>query len=342
MNQPAIQYQSEEATLQRNVSGWIGWGIAAIAISFSLFQLYQMGIGLMPAQNLRAIHLAFALALIYLLYPARAGGDMSRLSILDVLFAAAAITGPLYFYYNFHAMVMRAGAETALDLFMGLVTIIALLEATRRAIGPVLPAIAILFVVYAYFGPYMPELIAHRGYTWQRIIRHLYPTTEGVFGIPLAVASTFVFLFVLFGAVMQRTGISDYLTRVAMSGLGHYKGGPAKSAVLASAMMGSFSGSSTANVATTGTLTIPLMKRVGFRPESAGGGGRAPAPPGGGVWGGGPPRAGRRCARRTGGSARADGCRSRAPSPPGPAAGAGSGWRSARTGRRRAPADPCR
>ncbi|MGY6708483.1 MAG: TRAP transporter fused permease subunit [Rhizobiaceae bacterium] len=271
MNDTAVKYQSDESGQQRDVRGWVGWGIAGIAIVFSLFQLYQMGIGLMPAQNLRAVHLAFVLALIFLLYPTLKRWDMSRLSILDAFFAAAAISGPLYFYFNFNAMVMRAGAETATDLFMGAVTIVALLEATRRAIGPVLPAIAIVFMAYAYLGPYMPELIAHRGYTPERIIRHLYPTTEGVFGIPLAVASTFVFLFVLFGAVMQRTGISDYLTRVAMSGLGHYKGGPAKSAVLASAMMGSFSGSSTANVATTGTLTIPLMKRVGFRPESAGG-----------------------------------------------------------------------
>jgi TRAP transporter 4TM/12TM fusion protein len=271
MSDGSVKYQSDESALQRDVRGWIGWGIAGIAIVFSLFQLYQMGFGLMPAQNLRAVHLAFVLALIFLLYPTLKRWDMSRLSILDALLAAAAISGPLYFYINFNQMVMRAGAETATDLFMGAVTIVALLEATRRAIGPVLPAIAIVFMAYAYLGPYMPELIAHRGYTPERIIRHLYPTTEGVFGIPLAVASTFVFLFVLFGAVMQRTGISDYLTRVAMSGLGHYKGGPAKSAVLASAMMGSFSGSSTANVATTGTLTIPLMKRVGFRPESAGG-----------------------------------------------------------------------
>lgn len=271
MNDTVVKYQSDESGLQRDVRGWLGWGIAGIAIVFSLFQLYQMGFGLMPAQNLRAVHLAFVLALIFLLYPTMKSWDMSRLSILDALLAAAAISGPLYFYINFNQMVMRAGAETATDLFMGAVTIVALLEATRRAIGPVLPAIAIVFMGYAYLGPYMPELIAHRGYTPERIIRHLYPTTEGVFGIPLAVASTFVFLFVLFGAVMQRTGISDYLTRVAMSGLGHYKGGPAKSAVLASAMMGSFSGSSTANVATTGTLTIPLMKRVGFRPESAGG-----------------------------------------------------------------------
>ncbi|WP_290652364.1 TRAP transporter fused permease subunit, partial [Aquisalimonas sp.] len=261
----------EESALQRLPGGIIGLGVAAIAIVFAVFQLYQTGIGLMPAQNLRAIHLAFVLALIFLLYPAFAGLRKDRIPITDMLLAAIAICGPLYFYFNFHDMVMRAGAETPLDLAMGALTILALLEATRRAIGPVLPAIAGLFILYAYFGPYMPGVIEHRGYSPERIIRHLYPTTEGIFGIPLAVASTFVFLFVLFGAVMQRTGISDYLTRVAMSGLGSYKGGPAKAAVLASALMGSFSGSSTANVATTGTLTIPLMKRVGFRPQTAGG-----------------------------------------------------------------------
>ena len=270
MSQPTAP-AADDAALQRQLRGIAGPAIAAIAISFSLFQLYQTGIGLLPAQSLRAIHLAFALALIFLLYPALSSWDKGRIAGVDVLLAAVAIVGPLYFHFNFHAMVMRAGAETPLDLAMGLLTIVVLLEATRRAIGPVLPAIALLFILYAYLGPHMPALIAHRGYSPERIIRHLYPTTEGIFGIPLAVASTFVFLFVLFGAVMQRTGISDYLTRIAMAGLGSYQGGPAKSAVLASALMGSFSGSSTANVATTGTLTIPLMKRVGFRPESAGG-----------------------------------------------------------------------
>ncbi|TVP96585.1 MAG: TRAP transporter fused permease subunit, partial [Roseinatronobacter sp.] len=261
----------DEGADQRQIRGIVGIAIMAIAISFSLFQLYQSGIGLMPAQNLRAIHLAFALGLIFLLYPAFSGMRKDRIPLIDLVLAAAAIVGPLYFYYFFYDMVMRAGAETTLDFWMGVLTIVALLEATRRAIGPVLPALAILFILYAYFGPHMPGIIGHRGYSAERIVRHLYPTTEGVFGIPLAVASTFVFLFVLFGAVMQRTGVSDYLTRLAMAGLGSYTGGPAKSAVLASAMMGSFSGSSTANVATTGTLTIPLMKRVGFRPASAGG-----------------------------------------------------------------------
>jgi len=266
---------ADEASLQRQLLGYWGLAVAGIAIGFSLFQLYQTGFGLLPAQNLRAVHLAFVLGLIFLLYPAfqRSAQQSAkhRIPPIDLLLAVVAIIGPLYFNFNFHAMVMRAGAETPFDLAMGLLTIVVLLEATRRAIGPVLPIIAILFIAYAYFGPHMPELIRHRGYSLERIVRHLYPTTEGIFGIPLAVASTFVFLFVLFGAVMQRTGISDYLTRIAMAGLGAYRGGPAKAAVLASAMMGSFSGSSTANVATTGTLTIPLMKRVGFRPASAGG-----------------------------------------------------------------------
>jgi TRAP transporter 4TM/12TM fusion protein len=271
MSQTGPETVPDEGAMQRQLKGFWGLGVAAIAITFSLFQLYQMGIGLMPAQNLRAIHLAFALGLIFLVFPMRTTWPKDRLPIYDVVLAGLALIGPLYFNFNFMNMVMRAGAETRLDLAMGVLTIAFLLEATRRAIGPVLPLIAIAFMLYAWAGPYMPELIAHRGYTPERIIRHLYPTTEGIFGIPLAVASTFVFLFVLFGAVMQRTGISDYLTGVAMSGLGSYTGGPAKAAVLASALMGSFSGSSTANVATTGTLTIPLMKRVGFRPETAGG-----------------------------------------------------------------------
>ncbi len=269
--QDAIPPAVDEGADQRQISGLFGLTLMVITISFSLFQLYQSGIGLMPAQNLRAVHLAFVLGLIFLLYPASPRMRKDRIPVIDIVLAAIAITGPLYFYFYFLELVMRAGAETQLDFAMGVITIVALLEATRRAIGPVLPGLAILFILYAYFGNYLGEVVGHRGYSAERIVRHLYPTTEGIFGIPLAVASTFVFLFVLFGAVMQRTGVSDYLTRLAMSALGDRQGGPAKAAVLASAMMGSFSGSSTANVATTGTLTIPLMKRVGFRPASAGG-----------------------------------------------------------------------
>lgn len=263
--------KGEEPTRERQLRGLWGLIVAAIAISFSLFQIYNAGFGLLPAQKLRAVHLAFVLVLIFLLYPLRKRSVKDKIPFYDIALALLAAVGPLYFFFNFEAMVLRAGAETTLDIIIGALTIVMVLEATRRAVGPALPIVAIIFLLYAHFGAYLPDIIAHRGYSLERIIRHLYPTTEGIFGIPLGVAATFVFLFILFGAVMQRTGISDYLIKLAFAGLGHLSGGPAKAAVLASYTMGTFSGSSTANVVTTGLITIPLMKRVGFAPEVAGG-----------------------------------------------------------------------
>jgi TRAP transporter 4TM/12TM fusion protein len=154
---------------------------------------------------------------------------------------------------------------------MGVLTIVLVLEASRRAVGWPLVIITSLFIFYGLFGPYFPGILAHRGYSFRRIVDHLYLTSEGIFGIPLWVSSTFVYAFVLFGAIFERTGAGEFLMKLAMSLVGHTRGGPAKVSVVASAFMGTFSGSGIANTATIGTLTIPLMKKVGFKPQVAGG-----------------------------------------------------------------------
>ena len=154
---------------------------------------------------------------------------------------------------------------------MGVLAIVLVLEASRRAVGWPLVIITGIFIVYGLFGPYFPGIFAHRGYSFRRIVDHLYLTSEGIFGIPLWVSSTFVFAFVLFGAIFERTGAGEFLMRLAMSLVGHTRGGPAKVSVVASAFMGTISGSGVANTATIGTLTIPLMKKVGFKPEMAAG-----------------------------------------------------------------------
>jgi len=153
---------------------------------------------------------------------------------------------------------------------MGGITILLVLEATRRAIGPELPIVVIVFLLYAYFGPYMPGYFAHRGYSLERIIEHLYMQTEGIFGIPLGVSSSFVFLFILFGAVLNKTGMGKFFIDLSMALAGHTTGGPAKVAVIASGFVGSISGSSVANVVTTGSFTIPLMKSIGYKKDFAG------------------------------------------------------------------------
>ncbi|MDP3015896.1 MAG: TRAP transporter large permease subunit, partial [Deltaproteobacteria bacterium] len=156
-------------------------------------------------------------------------------------------------------------------MVMGVITILCILEGARRAVGLPLALIAFIFILYAFAGPYLPEMLAHRGYGVRRVVDHLYLTMEGIFGVPLWVSSTFVFAFVLFGAILEKTGAMDYFMKMAFSLVGHTRGGPAKVAVVASAFFGSISGSGVANVVTIGSITIPLMKRLGFKPEIAGG-----------------------------------------------------------------------
>ncbi|MDG2764903.1 TRAP transporter large permease subunit, partial [Vibrio parahaemolyticus] len=157
-----------------------------------------------------------------------------------------------------------------LDLVLGLLAILITLEVTRRAVGPELPIVAILFLLYAYFGPYMPGLLAHRGFSIQRIISHMYLGLEGIMGIPLGVSATFVFMFILFGSILDKTGVGKFFIDLAYGLTGSFKSGPAMTAVVASGFMGSISGSSVANTVTTGAFTIPLMKRTGYKPYFAG------------------------------------------------------------------------
>ncbi|NLP17550.1 MAG: TRAP transporter permease, partial [Firmicutes bacterium] len=208
--------------------------------------------------------------LVFLLYPISKKSDKSRIPFYDYLLAALGVSIGVYILFNYNQLVLRAGAPTQMDLIMGFFAILLVLEATRRSIGPELPIVAIAFLLYAYFGPMLPGLLGHRGYDLRRIIYHTYLTTEGIFGTPLSVSSTYVFLFILFGAFLDKTGVGKFFIDMAFSLTGHMRGGPAKTAVVASCLMGSISGSSVANTVTTGAFTIPLMKRVGYKPHFAG------------------------------------------------------------------------
>ncbi len=265
------QYDSESSV--RRPVGFIAVLISIIAISMSLFQFYTGGFGLWLALKQRALHLAFALALIFLLYPSTKKGidsDKDKVPFFDIILAAIGAATSLYLIIYYKELVFRAGLPSTIDLIMGGITILLVLEATRRAIGPELPIVVIVFLLYAYFGPYMPGYFAHRGYSLERIIEHLYMQTEGIYGIPLGVSSSFVFLFILFGAVLNKTGMGKFFIDLSMALAGHSTGGPAKVAVIASGFMGSVSGSSVANVVTTGSFTIPLMKSIGYKKDFAG------------------------------------------------------------------------
>ncbi|MCK4926386.1 TRAP transporter fused permease subunit, partial [Candidatus Aerophobetes bacterium] len=247
----------------------VGMGVAAVAISMSIFQFYTAGISPITAFLQRSIHLGLGVALAFLYVPFLKRFPKDRLPWYDIVLATLGMGAFAYKVVFYHELVYRVGAPNTVDLVVGVIAIIFILEATRRAIGPALPVVVIGFLIYAFLGPIFPGLLMHKGYSFYRLVNHLYMTQQGIFGIPIGVSSTFVFVFVLFGTVLQRTGGAKYFIDIAFSLMGKYRGGPAKSAVLASGAMGLVSGSSVANAVTTGAFTIPLMKKVGLSAEKA-------------------------------------------------------------------------
>ncbi|SCY93544.1 TRAP transporter permease [Alkaliphilus peptidifermentans] len=254
----------------RNMKGFIAKLITALAIFMSIFHLYTAGMGTFLAMKQRAFHLLFVLVLGFLMYPISKKSNKTKIPFYDWIFSGAGIAVTTYILINFEGLIRRGGIPNNLDIFMGIVAILLVLEVTRRSIGPELPIIAIVFIAYVFLGPYLPGALGHRGYSLARIVNQLYMTTEGLFGTPLGVSATFVFMFILFGSFLEITGVGQFFIDVAFAAAGHRKGGPAKAAVLASGFMGSISGSSIANTVTTGAFTIPLMKKVGYKPNFAG------------------------------------------------------------------------
>jgi TRAP transporter 4TM/12TM fusion protein len=249
----------------------------AVPLAWSLFQLWyssplptMLKVFILDGNQARSIHLAFAIFLTFLAYPATKRSPRDYIPIQDwiLAFVGAFAAGYLYIFYV--ELADRPGAPIKQDVIVAVVGIVMLLEATRRALGPPLMVVAIVFLVYTFAGPYMPDVISHQGASLNKGMSHYWLTTEGVFGIALGVSTSMVFLFVLFGSLLERAGAGNYFIQVAFALLGHMRGGPAKAAVVSSALTGMVSGSSIANVVTTGTFTIPLMRRVGFTPEKAG------------------------------------------------------------------------
>ncbi|MHB0775838.1 TRAP transporter permease [Halomonas sp. WWR20] len=261
----------------RTPSGWQGKLLLGLAAAWSLFQLwiasplpFVLGFGVFSATEARSIHLTFALFLAFMACPAFKRSPRDTIPLLDWAMAAVAAFAAAYIFIFYEQLAQRPGNPILQDVIIGVIGIVLLLEATRRALGPPLMIVALVFIGYSLAGPYMPGMLAHRGVSVEGLINHQWLTTQGVFGIALGVSTSFVFLFVLFGALLEKAGAGNYFIKVAFSMLGHYRGGPAKAAVVASGMTGLISGSSIANTVTTGTFTIPMMKRVGFPAEKAG------------------------------------------------------------------------
>ncbi|MFW6314271.1 MAG: TRAP transporter permease [Desulfohalobiaceae bacterium] len=277
-----------EAGAREPKSRVINWLITLLCLSWSGYQLF---IAYHPINShiARAWHLAFAICLAFLLFPAykqhsppslinwtqkfipklSQKSNRTRIPFYDILFAILATLACLYIWWDYENLINRQGLPSSLDIWMGIILIVFLLEAARRCLGPPLAILALLFLLYNFIGPYMPEVLRHGGMPLDFVISDMYLSTTGIFGVPLGVSTDFVFLFVLFGALLDKAGGGKYFIDVAFSALGTYRGGPAKAAVAASGLTGFVSGSSIANTVTTGTFTIPLMKKVGFPPYKA-------------------------------------------------------------------------
>ncbi|MBQ6298199.1 MAG: TRAP transporter permease [Selenomonadaceae bacterium] len=262
------KYDSESNTME--YTGVMARIISALAISFSVFQIYTASFGLLDAQIQRAVHLGFGLCLSFLLYPMRKSWRRDKLHPLDAILAILGAAAPAYIVINYRELILRAALPTSTDVLIGALGIILVIEAARRVVGIPMVCVVLFFITYAFAGPYMPGLLAHRGLTIDYFVSHVYFTTEGIFGIPLGVSSTFIFLFILFGAYLEGTGLGKFFIDVANSIAGWASGGPAKVAVLSSGLMGTVSGSSVANVVGTGSLTIPMMKKLGYHKDFAG------------------------------------------------------------------------
>ncbi len=268
---------AQSDTGARTPPGIAGKIILTTAAVWSLFQLwiasplpFILEIGVFNDTETRSIHLAFAIFLAYLAYPPRKNSPHDYIPIQDWVMALVGAFCAGYIFLFYQQLAARPAAPTSYDIAVACVGMLLLLEATRRALGPPLMVVAAVFLIYTFAGPYMPAMLAHKGETLASVANHQWISTEGVFGIALGVSTSFVFLFVLFGAMLDKAGAGNYFIKVAFSLMGHLRGGPAKAAVVSSAMTGLISGSSIANVVTTGTFTIPLMKRVGFPAEKAG------------------------------------------------------------------------
>ncbi|MED4533589.1 TRAP transporter permease [Metabacillus fastidiosus] len=265
------KYDPEAGT--RKLTGVLGYIAFFGLLAFSLFQLYTAIFGVFTAQIQRTVHLGFALSLIFLLFPAnRKKRKKGKLQIAwyDGILAILSVGVGAYWPLFFNDLVMSVGRLSTMDFIVGVLAILLVLEATRRAVGLPITIIALLFLAYGLFGQYMPGFLAHRGLTMERLVQTMFYTTEGILGTPLAVSSTFIFLFLLFAAFLVRTGVGQYFNDLAVSIAGRRVGGPAKVAIFSSALQGTISGSSVANVVTSGAFTIPMMKKLGYKKEFAG------------------------------------------------------------------------
>lgn len=255
---------------QRNPQNIMKYFIYFGLLAFTLFQVYTAIFGQFPAQIQRTVHLGFALTFVFLLFPASRKLSKRTIPFYDYILAGIAIVVGSYWVINYERLVQSLGQLQTMDFYVGLLAIVIVLEGARRAVGLPITIIAGLFLLYAFYGRYMPDFMAHRGQSLDSIVNLMFFSTDGILGTPLAVSSTFIFAFLLFGAFLVKTGVGEYFNDLAIAIAGKLTGGPAKVAIFSSALQGTISGSSVANVVTSGSYTIPMMKRLGYNKNFAG------------------------------------------------------------------------
>lgn len=263
------QYDLETSKL-RKLSGKVALFITIVAILMSAFHLFTAWHGTLLAMKQRSLHLIFAFTLGFALYPGFKKSSKDKIDITDWILIILSVGVWGYIFFNVEAIALKGGQMSTTDMVLGVLSVLLTLEVTRRVVGPELPIVTIVFLLFAYFGRHMPGIFAHRGFNVTRIVSHMYMTTEGIMGTPLGVSSTFVFMFILFGSFLDKTGVGEFFIDFAYALTGSTRSGPAMTSVLSSGLMGSISGSSVANTVTTGAFTIPLMKSVGYKPHYAG------------------------------------------------------------------------
>jgi len=255
----------------RNLSGHWYYIAVSLAVGTALYHIYTAYFGAPFALLFRNIHWMLIASLIFMYFPAFKRSPRDRPTLPDIIFILISIVLGMYVILNFEAIAGRAGAPVTADIVLGAFLVLIVLEAGRRTVGWPIVIIALLFLSYAYFGQAMPGILMHRGYSIARIFPFLYLTDAGIFGIPLGVSSRFILLFIIFGAFLEKAGAGIFFRDLSLALTGRHVGGPGKAAILFSGFIGSITGSSTANVVTTGTFTIPLMKKLGYKPAFAAG-----------------------------------------------------------------------
>ncbi|WP_018923029.1 TRAP transporter permease [Salsuginibacillus kocurii] len=248
----------------------VAWGVSLIAVFLSLYHLYTSYFGTPVTLQHRSLHVAVILVLVFMLYPPFKRSKRNILHWYDALFAVMALSTTVYVFIEYEGIIQRGGIPNNIDLIFGAMLVVLVLEAARRVTGWGLPLLASLFLIYGMFGRELGGIFRHRGYEWDEIVGFMYQTTEGVYGTAIGVSATYIFLFILFGAFLQKSGMGQFFNDLALAIAGQTRGGPAKVSVIASGFLGSINGAAVANVVTTGSFTIPLMKKIGYKKNFAG------------------------------------------------------------------------